>query len=125
MIEQKETGTNLESLMNTLANKDGIIRQKAREELVALGNPAVPFLTHALLNTGSIPPLVKALEDSNAAVAWLAADALKNYNKATSEKDEQKQDTRSSGRLLFVAVISDSYAVDRAKNRAKGLFYQL
>jgi HEAT repeat protein len=101
MNEQEGTGTNLESLIGMLANKDGIIRQKAREELVALGKPAVPFLTHALLNsrldqvrweaakalggindTGSIPPLVKALEDSSSDVAWAAADALKAFKKA-------------------------------------------
>jgi hypothetical protein len=100
MNEQKGTGTNIESLMDLLANNDGIIRQKAREALVALGKPAVSSLTHALLNsrldqvrwetakalggindTGSIPPLVKALEDSYSDVAWLAADALRKYKK--------------------------------------------
>ncbi len=101
MNEQKGTVTNLESLMDMLANKDGVIRQKAREELVALGKPAVSFLIQALQNsrldqvrweaakalgsisdTRSIPPLVKALEDNNSDVAWVAADSLKTYRMA-------------------------------------------
>jgi len=101
MSGQKGTDTNIESLMDMLSNEDGIIRQKAREALVALGKPAVSSLTHALLNSRldqvrweaakalgsisdarSIPPLVKALEDSYSDVAWVAADALKTYKKA-------------------------------------------
>jgi hypothetical protein len=98
MNEKKGTDTNLESLMDELANKDGMIRQKAREALVALGKPAVSSLIQALQNasldqvrweaakalegisdTGAMPALVKALEDSNSDVAWVAANALKTY----------------------------------------------
>jgi len=101
MNEQKGTSTNLESLMDMLENKDGVIRQKAREALVELGKSAVSSLTRALLNsrqdqvrweaakalggindTGSIPSLVQALEDNNSDVAWAAADALKTFRKA-------------------------------------------
>lgn len=101
MKEQKGTGTNIESLMDMLENKDGVIRQKARQALVELGKPAVSSLTQALLNsrqdqvrweaakalgginaTRSIPSLVQALEDNNSDVAWAAADALKTFRKA-------------------------------------------
>ena len=101
MNEHKGTPANLESLMDMLASKDGVIRRKAREAMVALGKPAVSSLTQALQNsrldqvrweaakalgsisdTGSMPSLVKALEDSNTDVAWAAADALKTYKKA-------------------------------------------
>jgi len=101
MNEQKVTGTNIESLMDMLASKNGMTRRKAREELVALGKPAVSFLTQALTNsrfsqvrweaakalggindTGSIPSLVNALEDSDSDVAWLAAEALITYKKS-------------------------------------------
>ncbi len=101
MNEQKGTSTNLESLMDMLENKDGVIRQKAREALVELGKSAVSSLTRALLNsrqdqvrweaakalggindTGSVPSLVQALEDNNSDVAWAAADALKTFRKA-------------------------------------------
>ncbi len=101
MNEQKGTDTNLKSLMEMLVSKDGVIRQKAREELVALGKPAVSSLIQALQNskldqvrweaakalggindTRSIPPLVQALEDNNSDVAWTAADALKAFRKA-------------------------------------------
>jgi HEAT repeat protein len=86
--------------MDRLASKDGMIRQKARESLVALGKPSVSSLIQALQNspsdqvrweaakalgaigdTRSIPSLVKALEDSNFDVAWLAAEALSTFKK--------------------------------------------
>jgi HEAT repeat protein len=101
MNEQKRAGTNLESLMDMLENKDGVIRQKAREALVELGKPAVSSLIQALQNsrqdqvrweaakalggindTRSVPSLVQALEDNNSDVAWVAADALKTFRKA-------------------------------------------
>ncbi len=100
MNEKKGTDTNLESLIDQLASKDGVIRQKAREALVAMGKPAVPSLIQALQNatldqvrweaakaldslsdTRAMPSLVKALEDRNSDVAWVAADALKTYKK--------------------------------------------
>ncbi len=86
--------------MNMLASKKGVTRRKARESLVALGKPAVPSLTRALQNSRldhlrweaaktlgaigdarAIPSLVKALEDSDPDVAWLAAEALKKFKK--------------------------------------------
>ena len=101
MSEQQRIGTNLESWMKMLASKDGMIRQKARKSLVALGKPAVSSLAQALQDsksdqirwetakalgaigdTRSIPPLVKALEDTDLDVAWLAAEALKKFKKA-------------------------------------------
>ena len=99
--KQKLTGTNIESLMDMLASKEGKTRQTARESLIALGKPAVPSLTRALRNsklnhlrweaakclgsindTRAIPSLVKALEDKDHDVAWLAAVALKKFKKA-------------------------------------------
>jgi hypothetical protein len=94
------TGTNLESLMDILAGKDGVARQKARKLLVVMGKPAVPSLIRALQNSKSdhlrweaaktlgaigdaraIPQLVKSLEDSDQDVAWLAAEALRKFKK--------------------------------------------
>ena len=101
MNKQKRVILNLESLMDQLASKDGMIRQKARKSLVALGKPAVSSLVKALQksrldqvrweaakalgaigDTRSIAPLVKALEDSDHDVAWLAAEALSMFKKA-------------------------------------------
>ena len=98
--KQKLTSTNLESLMEMLASKDGMLRKKARISLVALGKQAVPSLIQALQNSKldhlrweaaktlgaigdakAIPPLVKALEDGDQDVAWLAAVALKKFKK--------------------------------------------
>lgn len=87
--------------MDKLASKDGMVRQKARESLVALGNPAVASLIRALKNSASdqvrwegakalgaindarsIPTLVEALSDSNPDVTWLTAEALSKFKKA-------------------------------------------
>jgi HEAT repeat protein len=87
--------------MDMLAGKDAATRLKARKALVALGKPAVSSLTQALQNsrldhlrweaaktlgaigdTRAIPSLVKALEDGDRDVAWVAAEALKKFKKA-------------------------------------------
>ena len=100
MSRQIQTGANLESLIDTLASRDGMARQKARKSLVAMGKPATPTLIRALRNSKvdqvrweaakalgaigdvkAIPSLVKALEDRDD-VAWLAAEALENLKKA-------------------------------------------
>lgn len=100
MSKQTRTGTTLELLMDKLAGKDGATRLKARKALVALGRRAVPLLTQALQkskcdhlrweaaktlgaigDTRAIPSLVKALEDGDRDVAWLAAEALKRFKK--------------------------------------------
>ena len=76
-------------------------RQEARKSLVAMGKPATPSLIRALRNSkvdqvrweaakalGAIgdaraaPSLVKALEDNDPDVVWLAAEALRNFKKA-------------------------------------------
>ena len=100
MSKKKLTGTDIESLMDMLANKDGMIRQRARKSLVTLGKRAVSSLIKALQNstsdqvrweaakalgvigdTRSISPLVKALADRDSDVAWLAAVALRKFKK--------------------------------------------
>jgi hypothetical protein len=99
--KQKSTGTNIDPLMEMLASKDGVTRTKARKSLVALGKIAVPSLISTLQNSKldhlrweaaktlgaignikAIPSLVKALEDSDHDVAWVAAVALKKFKKA-------------------------------------------
>ncbi|MGD1045324.1 MAG: HEAT repeat domain-containing protein [Bacteroidota bacterium] len=100
MSKQKLTGTNLESLIDLLASKNGAIRMKARKSLVALGKPAVSSLNRtlqyskedhvrweaaktlgAISDVRSIPALVSALEDSDQGVVWLAAEALRKFKK--------------------------------------------
>jgi HEAT repeat protein len=101
MSKQKRTGANIGSLIDMLASKDGPTRQKARKTLVALGKPAVSSLNSTLQNsrldhvrweaakalgaigdTRAIPRLVKALEDKDPDVAWLASEALRKFKKA-------------------------------------------
>ena len=100
MNKTRHTEVDLDSFMEMLASNDGMTRQKARESLVALGEPAVASLINALqtstsdevrweaakafgelVDARSIPALVKALEDSESDVAWLAAEALCQFKK--------------------------------------------
>ena len=101
MIKEKQAGTTIKLLIDILKSENGATRQKARKTLVALGKPSVPSLTQALQNskldhvrweaakalgaigdTRAIPRLVNALEDSDPDVAWLAAEALRQFKKA-------------------------------------------
>ncbi len=84
----------IENLIEDLSNPNGIIRQKARYELVKMGNPALDYLLELLgaqkhlarweavkaiseIGTAdSIPILINALEDEEFDVRWLAAEGL-------------------------------------------------
>ncbi len=84
----------IEELIKDLYNNNGIIRQKARYELVKMGNPALDYLLElqgaekhlarwesvkAISEIGtksSIPILINALEDEEFDVRWLAAEGL-------------------------------------------------
>ena len=84
----------IEELIADLSNNNGIIRQKARYELVKMGNPALDYLLElqgaekhlarweavkAISEIGtkdSIPILINALEDEEFDVRWLAAEGL-------------------------------------------------
>lgn len=102
MTKQIMADTNWKSQIKLLESKDGTIRKKARESLVAMGGrPAVPALNRMLLHspskqvrweaakalyaikdTRAIPSLVQALEDKNSDVAWIAAEALGLFQQA-------------------------------------------
>jgi HEAT repeat protein len=100
MKKPAKLGLNLQFLMENLVSKDGLVRQKARRMLVLMGKPAVAPLIKVLQESkadqarweaakalGAIgeiratPALVKALEDSDPGVAWLAAEALRRFKK--------------------------------------------
>jgi hypothetical protein len=81
-------------LVATLGDSNGLARQRAREELVDIGPPAVPSLRTALASPHeqvrweaakalseiaapeSAPGLVAALEDREFSVRWIAAEGL-------------------------------------------------
>jgi HEAT repeat protein len=81
-------------LVATLGDSNGLARQRAREELVDIGHPAVPSLRIALASPHeqvrweaakalseiaapeSAPGLVMALEDREFSVRWIAAEGL-------------------------------------------------
>ncbi len=88
----------LDTHMRALESPDGMLRQSAREGLIALGGAAVTPLMLALGNAKeaqvrweaakalgaigevrAIPALVSALEDSDSDVIWLAAEALSQF----------------------------------------------
>lgn len=86
----------IEALLTQLGDKDGGMRQRARETLVAIGEPAVPGLVEllgspearlrweaakALTETpdpAAIPGLVSLLADDESGIRWLAAVGLIN-----------------------------------------------
>jgi HEAT repeat protein len=88
------TQASVDSLIATLSSPDGLTRQKARIDLVRMGEPAVDALAAVLQSApgaahweaakalGQIaspraaPALVDALEDDQFSVRWLAAEAL-------------------------------------------------
>ena len=88
-----DAGT-LSSLVAELSKKDGAVRERARQSLVAIGAPAVTYLVEALANRNELlrweaakalgeigspaaaPALVAALEDEVFDVRWLAAEGL-------------------------------------------------
>jgi len=101
MYEQKQTGISTQSLVNLLESEDEKVRTRARKSLVTIGKQAVPNLSLVLENSKvykarweaakalneigdlkSIPTLVKALEDPESDVAWLAAKTLEKFRKA-------------------------------------------
>ena len=95
--EAGTTGLDLarvEALLSALADAEGVGREKAREELVALGPPVVPLLTETLwVHVGrahfeaakalsqighpvSVPAFVTLLRDQDPGVRWVAAEGL-------------------------------------------------
>jgi len=84
----------LATLEAEIRSKDGSRRERARHELVKMGNVGVPFLMGLLKDTddhvrweacmalssigdpGTAPALVEALTDESVEVQWLAAEAL-------------------------------------------------
>jgi HEAT repeat protein len=100
MDVQTQTDNDIRNLVNLLESSDDKVRRKARKSLVTLGKPAVSFLSGTLQsskvykarweaakalgaigNVKAIPSLVKALEDPETDVVWLAAEALKKFRK--------------------------------------------
>ena len=84
----------VDSLLSALADAEGLLREKAREELVALGAPVVPLLTETLwahegrahfeaakalsqiAHPVSVPAFVALLCDQDPGVRWVAAEGL-------------------------------------------------
>jgi len=101
MTEQIPDNEPVESLMEHLGDKDGMVRKRARASLVARGAPAVAPLSLAVCQSRqkqvrweaakalgelcaveAIPSLVLALDDSDDDVSWLAAEALEKLGQA-------------------------------------------
>jgi hypothetical protein len=90
----------LADLLAQIGSHSGIVRQQARERLVALGKPAVAPLIEALADDRDVvrweaakaftelhdptaaPALVSGLEDADGDVRWLAAEALVGLRRA-------------------------------------------
>ena len=88
------TQANIKSLISDLTSKDGIVRVKARRQLVAYRARSVPYLIKAMSDESdwvrweaakalsqigspeSIQALLEALSDKQFEVRWLAAEGL-------------------------------------------------
>ncbi len=88
------TDMNLQELVEAFSSHDGLIREKARDEVVYRGTVATPLLIEALKSKEqrvrweaakslikikdpkAADALVTALEDSSFEIQWLAAEAL-------------------------------------------------
>ncbi len=100
MHKQLQIGDKGDFLINQLSNSDNKLRLKARKSLIRIGKSVVVPLSNVLVNSEvykarweaakalgaisdikSIPALVKALEDAETDVVWLAAEALKKFGK--------------------------------------------
>jgi len=120
MCDQKQYGISPQSLVILLENEDVKVRTKARKSLVTIGKPAVVPLSLVLENSKiykarweaakalseindlkSIPTLVKALEDPESDVAWLAAKTLEKFRKAAWSELLQALVSRGSESILL------------------------
>lgn len=95
-VKRKDYQTELSIKNNIykLTHENGIVRKNAREQLVAIGEPAIDYLIEfvnhpsktarweavkalgEINNAETAPFLVYALEDTNPDVRWLAAEGL-------------------------------------------------
>lgn len=84
----------IESLITALDDRNGVRRQKACLDLIAIGEPAVPLLAEALTSQrrqvrweaakalssiaspSAAPALAAAMQDEGSGVRWLVAEAL-------------------------------------------------
>jgi len=81
-------------LIEQLSDSNGLRRQEAREALVEIGAPALPYITQAAANNrkrprweaakalatmaepSSVPTLTELLDDPESDIRWLAAEGL-------------------------------------------------
>ncbi len=89
-----ETGEDLTNLVAGLQDRDGLVRRRARQSLVEMGDMAVPVLLEQLTAKQdytrweaakalceiqapeAVPALIERLDDENFSIRWLAAEAL-------------------------------------------------
>ena len=93
-MDDKSKQSKIQELIKTLGSDNGMERQSAREELVAIGRDSVGFLMELLSHPKhiyrweavktmeeicdpvSIPLFIQAMEDEKSDVRWLAAKGL-------------------------------------------------
>jgi HEAT repeat protein len=136
MNKTRHVDVDPDPFMEQLASTDGAIREKARDSLVALGRSAVSPLIEALetsaskqmrweaakalcalVDARSIPVLVKSLEDGDADVGWLAAEALRAFKRrswtpilrALIEKEGKSAALRQGAHQVFVHQTANGF----------------
>jgi HEAT repeat protein len=130
MNKRKTIVPGFDSLLEMLASRDGQMRQKARKSLVRLGKPVVNPLIKALKKSNQIqirwevvkvlgdigdveciPQLVKALEDGDTDVSWLAAEELSRFKK-------------EAWYLILNALINDKSYGEALRSGAHHVFFK-
>ena len=94
VISEELMDARIPPLIENLAGQDPVVREKAREAVLAIGKPAVPLLIQLLAHRGphvrweaakalcsiadpiAATALVNALDDGDSDVRWVAAEGL-------------------------------------------------
>jgi hypothetical protein len=127
----------IQQLVEQLGDRDGVHRQDARERLVEIGSPAVPYLIKVLRSPNerlrweatkalgeirdpwAAPALVQTLEDDEAAIRWLAATGLISLGRASLrpllmalEKHSDSMWMREGTHRVLHALVREGVAED-------------
>ena len=95
-MKDAEAGKRINELISVFRSKDGAQRQRARQELIAIGKSIIPYLYEYLVdrndqvrweiaktleelrNPSAAPAMVKLLMDDVPGIRWLASEGLIN-----------------------------------------------
>ncbi|GIV79630.1 HEAT repeat domain-containing protein [Litorilinea aerophila] len=150
MESHEELQANIQVLIAALRNADGLVRQKARIQLVRIGEPAVDALIQVLkqddgpshweaakalreiASPKAAPALIEALEDNQFSVRWLAAEALIALGQAGLEPLLEALAERPLSSLMIEGahhvlhdLLAKNYLLERTADLVRPVFQAL